>query len=116
MESRDGRLRQGPSADQLIYALGHLRGSLVRERHRQHGISRNPSILNQMSYAVGNYPRFARTSARQDEHRPIHGLNGFALLGIEFGEKIHGLLQDYQGMGGKRAEGKGQNAKREIGC
>ena len=40
-----------------------------------------------MGDAIGDDPRLAAARARQNEHRPIRGLNGFALLRIQFVEE-----------------------------
>jgi len=37
--------------------------------------------------SIGDDTRFAATRARQDEHRPIRGFDGLALLRVEFIEK-----------------------------
>jgi hypothetical protein len=41
-----------------------------------------------MHNPIGNYTSFAAARTGQNEQRPVHGFNGFALLGIEFGEEI----------------------------
>ena len=40
-------------------------------------------ILNEIGNAEGDDPGLAATRAGEDQHRPIRGLDGFALLRIE---------------------------------
>ena len=45
------------------------------------------AILNEIGDAVGDDPGLAAARAGEDEHRPVRGFDGFALLRIEFFEK-----------------------------
>ena len=46
-----------------------------------------PMILDQMGDAVGDDARLAAARAGQDQHRPVSGFDGFALLRIELIEE-----------------------------
>ena len=42
-----------------------------------------PMRVNQVRDAIGDDARLAAAGAGQDEHRPVHSLDGFALLRIQ---------------------------------
>src|SRR5258708_36737059 len=87
MKGRDRRLGDGQTADQRFDAFSHLRGSLVGKGNGKNGFGHRAEVLDQMSNAISNDTCLATTGARQDKHRPAGGLNSFALLRVELGEK-----------------------------
>src|SRR5947199_4099649 len=76
----------------MVHALSHFRRSFVGEGDGQDRIGLHPDVLNQMDDPVGNHAGLAAPGARQDQYRTMHGFGSFALLRIEFVEKIHSLL------------------------
>ena len=82
-------------AQQLIHALGHLAGGLVGEGDGQDRVGRDVLLLDEPGNAVRNHAGLARSGARQDEQRPLGGLNRGALFGIEMGEeRVQGVESD----------------------
>ncbi len=71
--------RERNTADKLRHPLFHLIGGFVGERHRQHIGRRHLVIEDQMRDAVSQHTRFARPRASQDQHRPVHRLDGLTL-------------------------------------
>ena len=63
---------------ELANAFFHFPRRLVGEGECE-DLKRIHSRTKQMSDAVGQHPRFARTRACDDHHRAVHGLHGFKL-------------------------------------
>ena len=89
VKGRDPRLGESACADQLIDALCHLAGGFIGERDCQNRFRQDSLIVDQVRDAVGDHARLSRPGAGQDEQRSIGGFDGFALFGIELGEKRH---------------------------
>ncbi len=87
MEGRNDWLGDREAANQRVHALHHLLRSLVGESHGQDGLGHDAPIFDEICDAVGDDPGFAAARARQDEHRPARGFDGFALLRVELIEK-----------------------------
>src|SRR5579864_2665553 len=87
VKSRDHRLGDAQSANELFDALPHFRGSLIRERHRQNGLRHHALVLDQVSNAISNYARLPAARAGEDKHWPFGGFNSLTLLRIELVEK-----------------------------
>ena len=70
------------AADQLLHAVHHLAGGLVRERQQQDAVHRD-ALLEQVGHAVGQRARLARASPGQHQRRPRRCGNSRHLLGVE---------------------------------
>ena len=87
MESRNHRLGDGKPADNLVDPLHHLGRRFVGKRNRQNRFRHSSQMLDQMGNAVGDDARLAAARTRQDQHRPLHGFDSFALLRIQLIEE-----------------------------
>ena len=74
-------------ADEVVHALAHLRGCLVRERDGQDVPGRD-AVREQVRDAAGQHLRLARARTRHDEQRSLAMLHGLFLHGIEPAENI----------------------------
>ena len=76
----DGGLGERVLADNPIDPLGHLGGGFVGKRDGENAVGRDVLALNQISDAIGDDTRLARTGAGQNEHRgharfrPLHAV------------------------------------------
>jgi hypothetical protein len=68
--------------DYFTNPLLHLTCRLIREGNAE-DIGRGDSPLNQISNPISDHSRLARPGPRQDQYRPVDGLHGLPLLGIE---------------------------------
>src|SRR5947199_204385 len=73
-------------SDQPVDPLTHLGGGFVGEGDGEDGVGSYAVIFDQVSDAVGDDARLARTGSGKNEHWPFEGLSGFSLLRIEFTE------------------------------
>ena len=84
-----GRDRDAPRlilvvvAEQPVDALAHLRRRLVRERHGEDLVGRDPHIAHHVRDPVGDHPRLAAPRTSEDEQRPFHGFSRFPLRRIQ---------------------------------
>ena len=76
-------LSLGTRAEQLLHALAHLSGGLVREGDGQDALGRDPAGTDQVGDPVGQDARLAAARPRQDQQRTLRGLDGSALLGVQ---------------------------------
>ena len=65
-----------------------LTGRLLGERHCEHGGGLERADLDLMRDAVGDRRGLAGARARQDHHRPAHGLGRTALRDVQPGERV----------------------------
>ena len=79
-----GLASAAPTSDST--RLGHLRGSLVGKGHRQNRVRLYADAVDQVRDAIGDDAGLAAAGSRQDKHRPVDGLDGFALLRIQFAQ------------------------------
>ena len=79
-------------ADELVDALLHLTGGLVREGERQDLVGTRLAGGQQVGDAVRQHARLARARPSDDQHRPVDGLHGFLLSGIEPLQNQRGLF------------------------
>src|ERR1019366_2544874 len=83
MEGGDQRLGERAAAHQRLHPAGHFGSGLVGESDRQNGVGRHAHTVNQVGDAIGDNARFAAARSREDQHRPVDRLDGFALLRIQ---------------------------------
>ena len=82
MESRDQRLPQQGTADQLLHALGHLRRRFVGKGDGEDSVRRDADIFDQVRNAVSNDARLAAAGTGKDQQRALGGLDRQALLRV----------------------------------
>ena len=70
-------------ANELRHSRLHLASGLVGERDSEDVVRRDAEVADEVCDPVGQHPRLARTSTRDDENRPIGSCNGLALCRIE---------------------------------
>ena len=73
----------GARPEQLLHALAHLSGGLVREGDGQDALGRDPAGADQMGDPVGEDARLAASRPCQHQQRALGGLDGPALLGVQ---------------------------------
>jgi DNA helicase-2/ATP-dependent DNA helicase PcrA len=73
---------------QRLDAAAHLRGRLVRERHRHQAVRRDPVLEDQPRCAVRQHARLAAAGAREHEHRAERRGDGRALGVVQVGQKV----------------------------
>ncbi len=78
------------SADERLDALPHFLRRLVGERDREHLIRIRMPVTDEVCDPVSDDASLAGARAREDEHGPIAMKHGFALLGVQLFEEIHG--------------------------
>ena len=73
--------------------LAHLAGRLVGEGDRQHLAREGAAGQQDMGEAGGQHAGLAGAGAGEHQQRAVHGLDGFALLGVQAREVV-GHRQD----------------------
>jgi hypothetical protein len=71
---------------EVLEALAHLAGGLVRERDRKDLVRLDAGGEDQVRDPVGEDARLAGARAGDDEQRPFRVQHGLALRGVEIGE------------------------------
>ncbi len=78
--------------------FAHLASRLVGERHRQHLAGESAAGQQDMREPRGQHPRLAGAGAGQHQHRPVNGLDGRALFGVQPGQVVgHQAAEDGTG-------------------
>ena len=75
----------GGAAEHGGDALAHLAGGLVGEGDGQHLAGKGAAGQQDMGEAGGQHAGLAGAGAGQHQQRAVHGLDGFALLGVQAG-------------------------------
>ena len=77
--------------EQLMDAVAHLFGGLIREGDRQDVARPDAALSDDIGDAMSNYARLARARARQNQQRPVARTDCLALLFVELRKKIQDL-------------------------
>src|SRR6266849_2637154 len=75
--------RQTGGAEQLVHTLTHFLGGFIGKRHSQELLREDATHTDQVGNAVRNDARFARSSASQNQQRPIAVLHCLPLGSVE---------------------------------
>ena len=85
MECAEPRHALDRTTDQAADSVLHFVGGLVGEGHGEDLPAPRPARAQDVGNARCQHARLAGAGASQDQHRPIDGLDGGTLLGIELG-------------------------------